>query len=230
MMDTYLDTITTGDALALSRSLPEESIDLVFCDPPYLKRHIEAGIYAWLAEEAARVLKPGGFCLAYTGTQWLSVVMEQMQKHLDFFWLCILRYGNAVGYVRNKRVIVRYEPIVAFVKGNGSPTTAFLDCTTGSGADKRFHIWGKDERTASYYIDCFSRPGDLVFDPFCGGGTVPVVCKQIHRRFIAFEIDPTTADQARKRLATVQPILFTTETARQLELCLDQSQMRSDGG
>ena len=77
-METYLDTITTGDALELSRDLPEESIDLVFCDPPYLKRHIETGIYSWLAEEAARVLRPGGFCLAYTGTGWLPLVLSQM--------------------------------------------------------------------------------------------------------------------------------------------------------
>jgi hypothetical protein len=98
------------------------------------------------------------------------------------------------------------------------PQEAFLDCATGSGADKRFHIWGQDERTASYYIDCFSRPGDVVLDPFCGGGTVPAVCKQIHRHFIAFEIDPATASVARKRLETVQPVLFSTETMRQLPL------------
>lgn len=214
----YLDTITTGDALELARAIPDESIDLVFCDPPYLKCHIESGIYSWLAQTAARVLKPGGFCLAYSGTEWLSTVLSQMRDHLTYFWLCILRYNGKAGYVYHKRAVVRYTPIVAFVKGKNAPQAPFLDCAAGSGADKRYHIWGQDERTASYYIDCFSHPGDLVFDPFCGGGTVPVVCKQIHRRFIAFEIDPTIADRAHRRLEVVQPVLFSSEALKQLPL------------
>ena len=221
-IETYLDTISTGDALELAKAIPDESIDLVFCDPPYLKRHIGAGIYSWLAQEAARVLKQGGFCLAYTGTEWLPTVLSQMQAHLAFFWLCILRHtGNASGYVYHKRAVTRYTPIVACVKGKGKPPSAFLDCASGSGTDKRFHIWGQDARTASYYIDCFSRPGDLIFDPFCGGGTVPAVCKQIHRRFIAFEIDPKTATIARKRLEVVQPVLFSMGTPIQPPLDLE---------
>jgi DNA modification methylase len=220
-LDAYLDHITTGDALELSRALPDESVNLVFCDPPYLKRHVEAGVYSWLAREAARVLKPGGFCLAYTGGEWLPIVLRQMQEYLTFFWVCILRRSGAAGYDYNHKAIVRYTPIVAFVKGQNKPHKAFLDCADGSGADKRFHIWGQDERTASYYIDCFSRPGELVFDPFCGGGTVPYVCKQIQRHFIAFEIDPKSADIARKRIETVQPMLFSTETPAQIPLGLE---------
>jgi DNA modification methylase len=44
------------------------------------------------------------------------------------------------------------------------------------------------------------------------------VCKQIHRHFIAFEIDPAIADIARKRLQTVQPVLFPSESVRQMPL------------
>lgn len=206
-LDRYLDRMTVGDSRALARDIPDESIDLVFTDPPYLKANIEDGVYAWLAQEAARVLKPGGFCLAYTCCQWLPLVLEQMQAHLTFFWVCILRHGTAASYMHHKRVIVRYTPIVAFVKGKGAPQQAFLDCATGSGADKRYHIWGQDERTASYYIDCFSSPGDVVWEPFCGGGTVPAVCWQLDRRCLAFELDPETAARAQVRLSALQPRL-----------------------
>lgn len=207
VLDHFLDQITVGDSRILARDIPDNSIDLVFTDPPYLKANIEDGIYAWLSQEAARVLKPGGFCLAYTCCQWLPLVLEQMQAHLTFFWVCILRHGNAASYMHHKRVIVRYTPIVAFVKGKGAPQRAFLDCATGSGADKRYHIWGQDERTASYYIDCFSSPGDVVWEPFCGGGTVPAVCRQLDRRCIAFELDPDVAARAQDRLLALQPRL-----------------------
>ena len=205
--ESYLDRITVGDSRVLARDIPESSIDLIFTDPPYLKANIEEGIYGWLAQEAARVLKPGGFCLAYTGSQWLPQVLEQMQTALTFFWVCILRYNGAAGYVYHKKAIVRYTPIVAFMKGKGVPPRAFLDCAAGNGADKRFHIWGQDERTASYYIDCFSLPGQTVWEPFCGGGTVPAVCRQLHRRCIAFELDPLVAARAQARLEVLQPLL-----------------------
>lgn len=35
-----------------------------------------------------------------------------------------------------------------------------------------------------------SNPGDVVLDPFAGSGTVPLVCRDLDRRFIGFEIDP----------------------------------------
>ena len=35
-----------------------------------------------------------------------------------------------------------------------------------------------------------TNEGDIVLDPFCGSGTTPVVCKDINRSFVAFEINP----------------------------------------
>lgn len=45
-----------------------------------------------------------------------------------------------------------------------------------------------------------SSEGDLVFDPFCGSGTVPVVCLELNRRFIGCEIKNEYVEMARKRL------------------------------
>lgn len=229
-LDALLNKITIGDARQLAAAIPDESVDVVFTDPPYLKADVEGGIYAWLAQEAARVLRPSGFCFAYTSTLWLPTVLAQMQAHLSFFWLCILRYTDGrSGYAHNQRAIIRYTPIVVCVKGTchaptqGKPYDNFLDCATGGGTDKRYHIWGQDERTASYYLDCFTRPGDLVWDPFCGGGMVPAVCKRMNRQFLAFEMDERTAEVARKRLATVQPVLLTAPTITQTSLSLEVS-------
>ncbi len=45
-LDRYLDRLTVGDRRELARVIPDESIDLIFTDPPYLKANIEDGIYA----------------------------------------------------------------------------------------------------------------------------------------------------------------------------------------
>jgi len=58
-----------------------------------------------------------------------------------------------------------------------------------------------------------------VVDPFTGGGTVPAVCKMLGRQYLAFEIDPATADTARERVRNTQPPLFTVlpeQTAMEL--------------
>jgi DNA modification methylase len=41
---------------------------------------------------------------------------------------------------------------------------------------------------------------DLVLDPFCGSGTTAVAAKQLGRRYIGIEIDPTFAQQADERV------------------------------
>jgi len=59
----------------------------------------------------------------------------------------------------------------------------------------------KPERLMERLIKASSNPGDLVFDPFCGAGTVPVVCERLGRQFIACEINPSYCRIAESRLA-----------------------------
>jgi len=106
--------------------------------------------------------------------------------------------------------VARYKSILAYRRRGSSampPAGSILGAfDVVDGYDKRFHRWGQSERTARYLIDCFSRPGDLVLDPFVGGGTTPYVCSRMGRRFIGFEIDPQAAEVARARVAGWQPL------------------------
>lgn len=58
----------------------------------------------------------------------------------------------------------------------------------------------KPERLIERLVLASSHRGDIVFDPFCGSGTVPVVCKRLERNFIACEINPRFVELARLRL------------------------------
>lgn len=49
-------------------------------------------------------------------------------------------------------------------------------------------------------LQLYSYVGDSVLDPFLGTGTTGVACVQLHRNFTGFEIDPTYADEATKRI------------------------------
>lgn len=70
----YRDQIVTGDARVLAERIPDVSVDLIFTDPVYDR--IED--YAWLAETAARVLKPDRAALVWCGIQWIRETMNAL--------------------------------------------------------------------------------------------------------------------------------------------------------
>ena len=71
----------------------------------------------------------------------------------------------------------------------------------------------KPEKLIERLIKASSNPGDLVFDPFTGSGTVPVVCQRLQRRFIGCELNPEYVAIAQERLNN-----FEEEQTKQPEL------------
>ena len=59
----------------------------------------------------------------------------------------------------------------------------------------------KPEKLMERLIKASSNPGDFVFDPFCGSGTVPVVCQRLGRRFVACDINARYCRIAQDRLS-----------------------------
>jgi hypothetical protein len=78
-----------------------------------------------------------------------------------------------------------------------------VDLLESGGREKDSHDYGKTLSDLEYLIEKVTVPGDLIVDPFCGGGSVPAAAKKLNRRCLATEIDRTTALIARKRLSKV---------------------------
>jgi DNA modification methylase len=53
----------------------------------------------------------------------------------------------------------------------------------------------------AHWLTYLTEPGDLVAEPFCGGGTVPSICKRYKRRCVATDIDERAVMSSRQRLA-----------------------------
>jgi DNA modification methylase len=51
-----------------------------------------------------------------------------------------------------------------------------------------------------WFIQLFTREGDIVLDPFCGTGTTAIAARQLRRRFVGIEIDPQRVRLARETL------------------------------
>jgi hypothetical protein len=190
--------IIIGDMDVLRQRLKDGSTDLFLTDPPYA----DAGCYERLAELAAAKLKPGGLALAYAGQFHLPEIMEAMGRHLTYWWMIALQFGGQHCAVHPRRIQNKWKPILAFAKPPVTKAPNWLsDHLDGGGRDKQHHDWGQDESEVEYLIQRLTEPGQLVVDPFCGGGTIPAACKLLGRRWLATEIDRATALVARKRLA-----------------------------
>lgn len=187
-------------ALANVRELPiaRDSVDLIFTDPPYDGDAVE--MYGWLAHEASRVLKTNGFALVMCGGYYLNEIMRLMDSRLRYFWKYeVLTHESSIVWPR--RVIARTKTILAYTNGGGAlPRTNVLAFIEGAGKDKSYHHWGQNVDEARYYIDTHSKPGDVVLDPFIGGGTTAVACELIGRRCIGFDIDAAAIETTRTRL------------------------------
>lgn len=191
--------------------IADNSIDLVFTDPPYPREFLPC--YGWLADEAMRVLKPGGFVLAMCGGLLLNKIFRTFDDSgLTYFYefqhksngdapTVWKHYENATPYP----VVARAKPIIVYSKGTGRPRISgvhnLFDTGNGWSEGKSFHHWGQDVASARYYIDCFSAPGDLVLDPFIGGGTTLIACELIGRRCVAMDIDPAALATTKARRA-----------------------------
>lgn len=211
--------LINGDAMEVAENIVAPgSVDLIFTDPPYHKEFHYC--YEWLANEAVRVLKPDGFLIAWAGPYWKQKVMETLGSQLDYFYDFILLHRGNTSILWPRRIITGYKSLLCYTQRGQKPlpTTNVLGKYTGDGADKRFHRWGQDAKTAQYYIDMFLRPGDLIVDYFLGAGTFGEVCKALDRKFIGFEIDTKTYEVARAR---VDGGLGPREKGRQYEMLME---------
>jgi hypothetical protein len=180
------------------------SVDMIFSDPPY------GGDAHWcelVAREAMRLLKPGGFVALMCGGLRLNRVMRMLDDAgLDYYWLYKLGMGGAPSGIvwihrnRNIPITVRLKEIVVYSKGRSQARVATSDLFWSDQGDKRWHFWGQCVNSHRYYIDCFSKPGDLVLDPFGGGGTTAVACEILGRRWIIGDLDPAACQTMQRRL------------------------------
>jgi hypothetical protein len=215
----YRNQIVTGDARLLASRIPDESVDLVFTDPVYDRLED----YCWLAQVAARVLRPGGTLLAYYwGADLPSVASVMRHPRLVFRWNVFdLKIGTAsLDGGKGARCMTR--PALVFGKDFIDRSFWLSDVVysrpQGQAAN---HVWSKNPSATRAWLAML--PPGLLWDPCAGGGTIPAVCRETGREFVAFEQDPDTAEKARQRVHLTTPPLFVLEPEPEPQLALEVS-------
>ncbi len=190
-----------GDFRELApRVLPDNSVQLVLTDPPYDEESLV--LFEAAASEAARVLRPGGSFVAYSGQKYLGRVIAACGQHLTYWWLFALIHEGPGQLLQKLGVRCHWKPIVWFVKRTRGDVTAILsDLLEGAGREKERHEWQQAEAEAAHIIEQLTKPGDLVVDFMAGSGTIPAAAKRLERRIVAFELRADHVETIAKRIA-----------------------------
>jgi len=203
--------ILQGDCLEFMREMPDKSVDLILTDPPY------GGI---LTKRNGNGLLKDAFT-RYGGEQWdykpekeYFLEMKRVSKNQIIFG------GNYfTDYLDPSACWIVWDK-------NRISAQSFSDCelawTSFDGALKiveitwdgfrmetdhvkeiRQHPTQKPVKLMEYCLEKFSKPGDVVLDPFMGSGSTVIACRRMERPYIGIEKEPVYFEIVKKRLEGV---------------------------
>lgn len=193
-------SIRLGDFATALADVEPGSASLFFTDPPYDRASIP--LYGRLAEFAAEKLRPGGSLLAYCGQYAVPEIANLMTPYLEWHWMlgCYHRDGNHKS-LPGVSVYVTWKPILWFVKPPFKRLPEFVvDMVDRPLPDKSAHDWSQSLVDATYYIEKLTQPGELVLDPFAGGGTTLIAASKLGRPALGAEVDEAVRLTALGRL------------------------------
>jgi len=197
-LEDFSNKIICGDCLELIKLIPNNSIDVVFTDPPYglkkdgVKGDADLSLFYNVLSECDRVLKDNSFFITFFSTKFLPRLFQN--NPFTYFWQIVLycpegRVKSPIGYTK-------YMSCSIFKKGNPKivrwSKDIFID-TPGRMVepDEGYidHPTPKPKHFIKEILKMFSNKNDLILDPFIGSGSTAVACLQLDRRFIGFEIE-----------------------------------------
>jgi len=205
-----INTVLQGDCVNVMRQLRSGSVDFVLTDPPYLAHYrsrdgrtvVNDDDATWLTPafaEIFRLLCRDSFCVSFYGwhqadkfiTAWRAAGFR-LAGHLTF----TKTYPSTERFLR-----YHHENAYLLAKGNpAQPTQRIPDVLKWKYSGNKLHPTQKPLCVLTPLIRCFSHPGDLVLDPFCGSGSTLLAAKLQARRFIGIELDLAHCNTARNRL------------------------------
>lgn len=215
-----------GDCLELIKDIPDNSIDLIVTDPPYLiqcgggcildgkkRKHFEEleaakltkGFNQDILRELVRVMKHINIYI------WCN--KTQLRCYIDFFEdlgcttdLLTWHKTNPVPACNNK-YLSDTEYLLFFrekgVKVYGKYATKrkyYVTPTNKADKNKYGHPTIKPLEIIQNLIINSSQEGDTILDCFMGSGTTGVACKATNRKFIGIEKDSKYFEIARRRI------------------------------
>jgi site-specific DNA-methyltransferase (adenine-specific) len=193
------NTILLGDCINLMQRLPGGSVDFILTDPPYLVNYGDRSgrtvandnDASWLKPafaEMYRVLKPDAFAVSFYGwneaDKFIAAWRAAGFRIVGHIVFC-KSYASSWRFFRHQ-----HEQAYLLMKGRAPlPSKPLPDVMAWDYTGNRLHPTQKPLAPLEQLVQAFSRPGELVLDPFCGSGSSLVAARRLGRDFLGIELD-----------------------------------------
>ena len=187
-------SVVRGDAVAVLRSLADESVDLVVTDPPYESlekhrargtttrlKHSKASSNDWfsifpnarfeeLLAEVYRVLRRDRHFYLWCDQETMFVAKPIAERVGFKFWKPLVHDKCVIGMGYHYRA--RYELVLFFEKGKRKLADLGVPDIIAAKRIRGGYPTEKPIEVARVLVSQSARPGELVVDPFAGSGVV----------------------------------------------------------
>jgi site-specific DNA-methyltransferase (adenine-specific) len=223
MADTYVQksphTLHLGDCLSFMASLPDGSFDIILTDPPY---GIAMGdswdgtthdyddsflqlltLFDKLPRELYRLAGELAHAYIFCDVRNYRMVQDQMEKAGWTVWeRPIIWYKGNIGAFPHQERGFRYtyECIVFANKGMRHVNSLTHDVICIDQIQNQDHPAAKPVAVYEHLLKVSARPGDKVFDPFAGGGTIFPAATKANCVATACELNPHYHAMAKLRI------------------------------
>lgn len=218
-----------ADCLEVMKTIPDNSIDCIVTDPPYLitsrgnggtsggmfqKKIVNKGkvfdkndvdIEDWL-EEFYRILKDKTHCYIMTNNR-------NIYHYLDVIDKSKFHYVKNLIWVKDNKIMgqtymSQFEYVIMLRKGqhkriNNCGTSDVLvipNKKLKNQEGKTIHDTEKPVELMKTLVENSTKEFDVVLDPFMGIGSTGVACKNTNRNFIGIELDEKYFNIAKNRI------------------------------
>jgi len=226
-----MSEVCTCDCVEGMKKLSYDCIDLIVTDPPYYlmrKEFLDETITSfeeykdWYEEwlkEAYRVLKDTGSLYVFVPVHHFAEIHILIKKY--FVGKQVISWYKPNVMIQQftmKNYFPKLEFIGFYTKEEKNYTWNKLFRKYGVDGACNFivhkaiykntregeeHSTQKPRNIIKKFIEASSNEGDVVLDPFCGSGTTLVEAKNLHRKFIGFDINPDFVKLSNERLRKV---------------------------
>ena len=216
-IETERYTLYQGDCLEILPTLPAGAVDAVITDPPYgigenhskvasrgkLAKPIDYGTFNWDNKKVSpntikQILRVSNSQVIFGGNYYADLlpassswIVWDKQNGANDFADCELAWTS------HKKAVRKY--------------TYLWNGMIKQKPEKRFHPTQKPLALMEWVINNYTKPRDVILDPFMGSGTTGVAAMRTGRKFIGIELEPEYFDIAAERIRNAAGDFVKTE-------------------